>query len=59
MEQLPGFLEECAVGRLLDQSVLEEVFRSGDLAFFENEPGSDEELECIPQLAVRSFDSGL
>src|ERR671922_2747596 len=58
MEQLPGFLEECAVGSLLYQSVLEEVFRSGDLALFENEPRSDKKVECIPQLAVRSFDGG-
>ena len=52
MEQSPGFLEQCAVGSLLYESVLEEVFRSGDLALFENEPRSDEELECIPQLAA-------
>ena len=39
--------------------MLKVVGRKGYLALLEHEPGRDEPVECLPQLAVRHFDSGL
>ena len=39
--------------------MLKVVGRKGYLALLEHEPGRDEQVECLPQLAVRHFDRGL
>ena len=59
MEYAPGFLGQGAVGRILDERMLKVVGRNGDLALLEYEAGRDEQVECLLQLAVRHFDSGL
>ena len=54
-----GFLGKRAVGRFLDERVLKVVGRKRDLSLLEDKPGHDEQVEGLPQLAVRHFDRGL
>src|SRR5437879_8040867 len=58
MEYSPGFLGEGTVGRVLDERMLKVVGRKRDLALLEHEPGRNEQVEGLPQLAIRHFNCG-
>src|SRR2546422_9768476 len=58
MEYAPGLLGKGAVGSFLDERMLKVVGRMGYLALLEHQPGRDEQVEGMPQLAVRHVDRG-
>ena len=50
MQSLARAAQQCAVGGVLNQRVLEQIFRSRRHAALKNEAGADDALECVLQL---------